>query len=190
MSTEWKENNEEKSVTSPLSLVVSGFSPVKDITIAVTPELKHEKESVLLFIDLAKTRKRMGGSILAQVNTQTGGESPDVECIEEMPSLVESIFNLLNQKKILAYHDRSDGGLITTLAEMSFASRLGLNLNLNSLLKDKTGLVDLLFNEELGIVIQVLSRDLNDVLEAMNKTGLKEHIYNIGTISERKKNRY
>ena len=187
MSTEWKEDNEEKSVTSPLSLVVSGFSPVKDITIAVTPELKHEKESVLLFIDLAKARKRMGGSILAQVNTQTGGESPDVECIEEMPSLVESIFNLLCQKKIQAYHDRSDGGLITTLAEMSFASRLGLNLNLNSLLKDKTGLVDLLFNEELGIVIQVLSRDLNDVLEAMNKTGLKEHIYNIGTISERKK---
>ena len=99
MSTEWSENNQDKSVISPLSLIVSGFSPVEDISIAVTPELKNEKDSVLLFIDLAKGKKRMGGSILAQVNNDMGGDSPDVECTKEMPSFVESIHELLSLKK-------------------------------------------------------------------------------------------
>ena len=186
MSTEWTKDNQKKSVNSPLSLIVSGFSPVKDITIAVTPELKNKADSSLLFIDLAKGKQRMGGSILAQINNEVGGESPDVECVKEMPSFVHSIHTLLSLKKILAYHDRSDGGLITTLSEMSFAGRLGLNINLNSLITDESEIVDLLFNEELGVVIQVLSKDLDFVYETLNSTDLKGHIYNIGPITEKK----
>ena len=184
MSTEWSENNQDKSVISPLSLIVSGFSPVEDISIAVTPELKNVKDSVLLFIDLAKGKKRMGGSILAQVNNDMGGDSPDVECTKEMPSFVESIHELLSLKKILAYHDRSDGGLVTTLSEMSFASRLGLQVNLDLIVKDKKQLLECLFNEELGVVIQVHNKDLDLVYEILSKTGLKKHIYNIGTLSK------
>ena len=184
MSTEWSENDENKSVISPLSLIVSGFSPVKDISLAVTPELKNEKESVLLYIDLAKGKKRMGGSILSQIKGQTGGDAPDVECIKEMPLFVEAVYKLLSLKKILAYHDRSDGGLITTLCEMSFASRLGLSIELDKVIEKNHELISFLFNEELGVVIQVLSQDSDFVLEMFNETGLEDHIYNLGTISD------
>jgi phosphoribosylformylglycinamidine synthase len=184
MSTEWNENDDNKSVISPLSLIVSGFSPVKDISIAVTPELKREKESVLLYIDLAKGKKRMGGSILSQIKGQMGGDAPDVECIKEMPLFVEAIYKLLSHKKILAYHDRSDGGLITTLCEMSFASRLGLSLDLDKVVEEDHELMNFLFNEELGVVIQVCSQDLDFVFETFNKTGLEDHIYNLGTLSD------
>ena len=184
MSTEWSENDENKSVISPLSLIVSGFSPVKDISLAVTPELKNEKESVLLYIDLAKGKKRMGGSILSQIKGQTGGDAPDVECIKEMPLFVEAVYKLLSHKKILAYHDRSDGGLITTLCEMSFASRLGLSIELDKVIEKNHELISFLFNEELGVVIQVLSQDSDFVLEMFNETGLEDHIYNLGTISD------
>ena len=184
MSTEWNESDDNKSVISPLSLIVSGFSPVKDISIAVTPELKRKKESVLLYIDLAKGKKRMGGSILSQIKGQMGGDAPDVECIKEMPLFVEAIYKLLSHKKILAYHDRSDGGLITTLCEMSFASRLGLSLDLDKVVEEDHELMNFLFNEELGVVIQVCSQDLDFVFETFNKTGLEDHIYNLGTLSD------
>ena len=94
MSTEWTDGKNDKSVISPLSLIVSGFAAVEDITIATTPQLKADKDTSLIFIDLAKGKKRMGGSILAQVNKQTGGDSPDVECLQEMPNFVESIHKL------------------------------------------------------------------------------------------------
>ena len=102
MSTEWTDGKNDKSVISPLSLIVSGFAAVEDISIATTPQLKADKDTSLIFIDLAKGKKRMGGSILAQVNKQTGGDSPDVECLQEMPNFVESIHKLLTDKKILA----------------------------------------------------------------------------------------
>ena len=186
MSTEWSESKNNKSVISPLSLIVSGFAAVKDIRIATTPQLKADKDTSLIFIDLAKGKKRMGGSILAQVNKQMGGESPDVECLEEMPNFVEAIHKLLTDKKILAYHDRSDGGLITTLIEMSFASRLGLEINLDSVLEDNNKLVDFLFNEELGVVIQVNTKDLDYVYELLDKSSLKDHSHNLGCISTEK----
>ena len=183
MSTEWNDENRNKSVISPLSLIVSGFSPVQNINIATTPQLKNKVNSSLLFIDLGKGKSRMGGSILAQIHNEYGGTSPDVECTEEMPSFVSVVYKLLKDKKILAYHDRSDGGLITTLVEMSFASRLGLKINLDSLLADETELVDLLFNEELGVVIQVLDIDLDETFELFNTIGLRDEVYNLGTIS-------
>ena len=186
MSTEWSEGKNDKSVISPLSLIVSGFAPVEDIRIATTPQLKADEDTSLIFIDLAKGKKRMGGSILAQVNKQMGGDSPDVECLEEMPDFVEAIYKLLTDKKILAYHDRSDGGLITTLIEMSFASRLGLEINLDTVLEDNKKLIDFLFNEELGVVIQVHNKDLDCVHDLLDESGLKDHSHNLGCISAEK----
>ena len=186
MSTEWTDGKNDKSVISPLSLIVSGFAAVEDISIATTPQLKADKDTSLIFIDLAKGKKRMGGSILAQVNKQIGGDSPDVECLQEMPNFVESIHKLLTDKKILAYHDRSDGGLITTLTEMSFASRLGLEINLDTALEDDKKLIDFLFNEELGVVIQVHTKDLDCVYDLLDESGLKDHSHNLGCISANK----
>ena len=183
MSTEWNDENRDKSVISPLSLIVSGFSPVQNVNIATTPQLKNKVNSSLLFIDLGKGKSRMGGSILAQIHNEYGGTSPDVECTEEMPGFVSVIYKLLKDKKILAYHDRSDGGLITALAEMSFASRLGLKINLDPLLADESELVDLLFNEELGVIIQVLDVDLDETFKLFNSIGLRDEVYNLGTIS-------
>ena len=185
MSTEWIKDGTAKSTISPLSLVATGFSPVKDISLAVTPELKNE-DSTLIFIDLAKGNKRMGGSILAQTYNINEGLCPDVECIEEMPFFVKAMHSLLSSRKILAYHDRSDGGLITTLAEMSFAGRLGLSVNLDPILKDDGELKELLLNEELGVVIQVLDEEKENVLDVLNNSGLEGHIYDIGSISEKK----
>ena len=158
MSTEWIKDKKNKSTISPLSLVVTGFSPIKDISIAVTPELK-DNESSLILIDLGKGKQRMGGSIFSQTSNENGEACPDVECKDEMPLFVKAMSKLMSLKKILAYHDRSDGGLITTLAEMSFASRLGLSIKLDHILKDQNKLTELLLNEELGVVIQVSSEE-------------------------------
>ena len=100
----------------------------------------------------------LGGSIFSQVIGNNNGDSPDVECVEEMPAFVECMNKLLKSRKLLAYHDRSDGGLITTLCEMAFASRLGLDINLKSVISEKSELLNFLFNEELGIVIQIYSK--------------------------------
>ena len=186
MTTEWIQEGKQKSTISPLSLIVSGFAPVKDISIAVTPELKN-KESCLIFIDLAKGKQRMGGSIFSQTYCETDGYCPDVECEVEMPLFVKAINKLLSLKKILAYHDRSDGGLVTTLAEMSFAGRLGLSINLNDVLKEGKKLTELLLNEELGAVIQVPSEEKEYVIDILNESGLEGHIYDIGSISKESK---
>ena len=103
-----------------------------------------------------------------------------------MPNFVEAIYKLLTDKKILAYHDRSDGGLITTLIEMSFASRLGLEINLDTVLEDDKKLIDFLFNEELGVVIQVHAKDLDCVHDLLDESGLKDHSHNLGCISAEK----
>ena len=184
MSTEWIKDKKNKSTISPLSLVVTGFSPIKDISIAVTPELK-DKESSLIFIDLGKGKQRMGGSIFSQTSNENGEPCPDVECKDEMPLFVKAMSKLMSLKKILAYHDRSDGGLITTLAEMSFAGRLGLSIKLDHILIDQNKLTELLLNEELGVVIQVLSDEKASVIDTLNESGLKDYIYDIGTISKK-----
>ena len=155
----WQEGGKDKSVVSPLSLVVSAFSPVSDIAKTLTPELQNENSS-LIYIDLGTGKNRLGGSALAQVYNQVGNDTPDIE-----PTLLKKFFSViqkLNQGgKILAYHDRSDGGLFTTLCEMSFASRLGLDINLEPLPGSPLGQ---LFNEELGAVIQVRQSDASQTL--------------------------
>ena len=127
MKTVWQDNGQQKTVTSPLSLIITGFAPVQDVRKTVTPELKDVKDSVLLAVDLGFGKARMGGSALSQVYNDLSGEAPDIEA-GRLKAFYEVIQQLVAEDKLLAYHDRSDGGLFATLAEMAFAARCGLAL--------------------------------------------------------------
>ena len=148
MRTQWNDG-EEKSVTAPVSLIVTAFSPVTDVRLSVIPQLQLGIDSSLLLIDLGAGANRLGGSILSQVYQLTGGETPDVDSPELLKGFFTAIQTLLADKSILAYHDRSDGGLLATLSEMAFAGRCGLDVDLSG------DVLPVLFNEELGAVIQV-----------------------------------
>ncbi|MGO8722756.1 MAG: phosphoribosylformylglycinamidine synthase [Acidimicrobiales bacterium] len=160
MRTVWDEDGRERSVIAPLSLVISAFAPVGDVRRTLTPGLEDSEESVLVFVDLGFGKNRLGGSALGQVYNQLGDESPDVEP-QALVQLFRSIVRLKSEHLILAYHDRSDGGLLTTVCEMAFAGRCGLSLDLTRLPGND---LEKLFNEELGVVVQVRSRDLDRVM--------------------------
>ena len=174
MKTVWQENGEQKSVTSPLSLVITGFAPVADVRKTVTPELKNVADSVLLFVDLGFGKARMGGSALAQVYNETGGEAPDIN-IGRLKAFYDVMQKLVAEDKLLAYHDRSDGGLFATLAEMAFAARVGLDINLSTPYRAREWsneeALSQLFNEELGAVIQIRKSDYDAVKAAFDACG-------------------
>lgn len=165
MQTRWQEGEQDKSVTSPLSLVVTGFAPVTDVRETLTPELETHADTVLLLIDLGE--KRLGGSMLAECFSVTGERVPDVED----PDHLKAFFMLMQAQTmrdcIYAYHDRSDGGVLATLTEMAFASRCGLDILLGS----GDAIADL-FNEELGAVLQVDVEDAGSVMDTFNSVGL------------------
>ena len=182
MKTVWQDGEEKKSVVSPLSLIISAFAPVKDVRKTVTPELKNVEDSVLLFIDLGFGKARMGGSAFGQVYNNMSGEAPDLDDTGRLKAFYSVIQQLVAEDKLLAYHDRSDGGLFATLAEMAFAGRVGLDINIYPLLENviltnskngemteftanglKKFAIPTLFNEELGAVIQIHERDLESV---------------------------
>jgi phosphoribosylformylglycinamidine synthase len=177
MRTVWSEDGEERSVTSPLSLIVTAFAPVFDVRLALTPELKREDESVLLLVDLGFGRNRLGASALAQVYSTIGSESPDLDDPTKLRAYFETIQALIRRQSLLAYHDRSDGGLFTTVVEMAFAGATGIELNLDDLTGSTIGK---LFNEELGAVIQVRSSDLESVYAEFAEAGLAEALHAIG----------
>src|SRR5690606_34792868 len=132
MKTQWSEEGVDKSVTSPLSLVVSGFAPVLDIRRTLTPQLRLDKgETDLILIDLGRGQNRMGASILAQVHGKLGRLAPDVDDAEDLKAFFAVIQGLNADDRLLAYHDRSDGGLLTSVLEMAFAGHCGLKLNLD-----------------------------------------------------------
>ena len=163
MKTKW----EDKEVTSPLSLVITAFAPVNDLSSTWTPTLRRPEdvgETVLMFIDLAGERKALGGSALAQVFGQVGNEAPDVHDVENIKDFFHAIEQLHESDMVLAYHDRSDGGLFTTLVEMMFAGRCGLEIILDKITKSSRpqDIVETLFNEELGTVFQVRKKDENE----------------------------
>jgi phosphoribosylformylglycinamidine synthase len=167
MQTRWQEDGDSRTVTSPVSLIVSAFAPISDIRDTVTPELYPlPNETVILLLDLANGKQRLGGSILAQAYSTMGTHAPDLE----KPELIKKLFQFLqrNWDEILAYHDRSDGGLITTLLEMAFAARSGLNIAV----PEGHDPIDFLFNEELGVAIQVQTATLETVMEALANHGL------------------
>jgi len=175
---------DEKSVVSPLSLIVSGFAPVVDVRKTLTPELKAIKGSRLLLVDLGEGRNRMGGSALAQVFNRSGGETPDAPEPSTLRSFFREIQALNRAEKLLAYHDRSDGGLFVTLAEMAFAGHCGLEIVFADGWRPKNQSVEedlkLLFNEELGAVLQVRNEDVQFVQEALTSAGLV--VYGVATV--------
>lgn len=168
MRTVW----DEHSVTSPMTVVISAFAPVSDTGKTLTPQLKPV-DSKLILIDLGLGKNRLGGSALAQVYNQLGNEAPDIEA-DSLNEFFQVIQKLSDENRILAYHDRSDGGLITTISEMVFASRIGADLDITNMPGDP---LNILFNEELGAVIQVSSSDADSVTsELRNAVGDSVHV--------------
>ncbi len=183
MRTAWRDSadGEEKAVTAPLSLIISAFAPVTDVRKTVTPELRTDiGDSVLLFVDLADGNNRLGASVLANVYNQIGSESPDLENADDLKSFFIAMQENLEAGRIQAYHDRSDGGLLTTLVEMAFAGRCGLNINITPLRVEP---IAALFSEELGAVIQVAEADREAVVASFATAGLGNSLHVIGTIT-------
>ena len=186
MKTVWQDNGEQKSVVSPLSLIISAFAPVKDVRKTVTPELKNIEDSVLLFVDLGFGKARMGGSAFGQVYNNMTGEAPDLDDTGRLKDFYNVIQQLVAEDKLLAYHDRSDGGLFATLVEMAFAARCGLNVDLTSLVANQADVneacIRALFNEELGAVIQITKQDVAAVEALFKEADLALHaVATIGT---------
>jgi phosphoribosylformylglycinamidine synthase len=207
MATEWREGSEAKKVVAPVSLIISAFASVYDVRKTSTPLLKLRNqdgttlETELILIDLGRGKNRMAGSILAQVLNQTGKLAPDLETPEDLKSLAVAIIELRKENKLLAYHDRSDGGLLACIAEMSFASRIGISINVDMIALDPghepdygdaknwaqqvSGLrheltMRALFNEELGAVIQIRRDDRDSVFAILRKLGLSSCSHVIG----------
>ena len=177
MKSSWQdESGTDKSVTSPLSLIITAFSKTPDVRCQITPLLDTDSESELLLIDLGFAQNRMGGSCLAQVYNQVGNVAPNLDD----SSVFKSFFTVTNQLNkdglISAYHDRSDGGVITTLLEMAFASHCGLNITTDASIEH-------LFNEELGCVIQVKAENKQAVNDALVSAGLGQCTHSIATIN-------
>ncbi|GED23279.1 phosphoribosylformylglycinamidine synthase [Halomonas halmophila] len=165
---------EEKSVTAPLSLITTGFAPVTDALRTLTPEIDMARdESDLILVDLGGARNRLGGSALAQVYGQVGDECPDLDDSEDLKAFFSVIQGLNADGKLLAYHDRSDGGLLVTLLEMAFAAHAGLEIKLDWLIDEPGEAVNALFAEELGAVIQVSREHTEEVLTQFAGAGLE-----------------
>ena len=206
MRTTWTDDGAAKKVTSPVSLIVSAFATLADVRGTLTPQLNAEEaDTTLILIDLGKGQKRMGGSILAQTLALEGGDVPDLDDPKDLVNLVTAINQLRAQGKLLAYHDRSDGGLFACVCEMAFAGHVGVSLNIDMLLVEGDGISDsrmevgdsknwagqvsvrreeltlkALFNEELGTVIQVRTDVRNDVMQTLRQHGLSKFSHFIG----------
>jgi len=156
-----------------MSLIITAFAPVLDVRKTVTPQLRTDQgDTELLLLDLGAGANRMGGSILAQVFSQFGDTAPDIDKPEALVGFFNSMQALLEQGDILAYHDRSDGGLMTTLAEMSFAGHVGIDLCLDAL---DNNWMAALFNEELGAVIQVRAEQADSILKQFASAEVAGH---------------
>jgi len=182
MKTTWEDNGARKEVTAPLSLIVSAFAPVADVRRTLTPQLRTDcGDSVLLLVDLGAGLCRMGGSALAQVYGETGNAAPDVDA-ERLRAFFGAVQQLNRDGRILAYHDRSDGGLFATVCEMMFAGRAGVALELGGV-PGRGRAAELLFNEELGAVLQVRAGDVAAVKQVLVGGGLGALCHAIGGIS-------
>jgi phosphoribosylformylglycinamidine synthase len=182
MKTAWQDNGQDKVVTSPLSLVITAFGAVKDVRKTVTPELRETgSESSLYLIDLGNKQNRMGGSCLAQVYGKLGKEVPDVDDPAKLKAYFLFMQELVSKGLITAYHDRSDGGLFVTAAEMAFAGKKGIELDISGLGNDAASI---LFNEELGGVVQVRETDYEAFNIVAQQFGLEGSIHKIGEIND------
>jgi phosphoribosylformylglycinamidine synthase len=206
MRTQWSENGQTKKVTSPVSLIITGFAAIDDVRSTLTPQLDAEVEdSTLVLIDLGRGKMRMGGSIIGQVLNQSGNEVPDLDDPKDLIAMVDAVNALRAKGLILAYHDRGDGGLLATAAEMAFAGHVGVALNVDMLITEGDGISDsrmdsgegknwgkqvsgrredltlrALFNEELGAVLQIRTEDRAEVLQVLREHGLIQCSHVIG----------
>ena len=169
MKTAWQEGEKRKEVTAPLSLIVTAFAPCTDVRKTLTPQLAADLNTVVVVFDLGQGKNRMGGSALAQVYKQVGDIAPDVDDARQLKKFFEMIQRLNGAGKLLAYHDRSDGGLLAALCEMAFASHIGLDIDLGELKGDA---ISALFNEELGALVQVRRSDLVEIFVQCDEAGL------------------
>ena len=203
MRTAWNDGGEDKEVVAPISLIVSAFAPVHDARRTLTPELIRDGDTELVLIDLGAGKSRLGGSALAQVHGQVGNQCPDVDDAKALKAFFSVIQRLNNDGRLLAYHDRSDGGLFATLAEMSFAAHSGVTVNIDTLCcNERESAVDdydisasgrkfaveetvlrALFSEELGAVIQIRRADRAQVMETLRAAGLSKHSHVIGHLN-------
>ncbi len=183
MKTVWQSNDgEAQSVTAPVSLIVSAFAPVIDVRKTLTPQLRTDcGQADLILVDLGKGKHRMGGSILAQTQNEMGSESPDVDD----PKILRLFFHVIQALNelgyLLAYHDRSDGGLFATLCEMAFAGKTGIVVDIDKLGRDP---IAAMFTEELGAVLQVPRNHRVGIIGALKKAGLVRHTHVIGTLCD------
>lgn len=183
MRTAWDDNGNAKAVTSPMSVVISAFAPVVDVRQTLTPQLQIVGDSELLLFDLGAGQQRLGASILAQVYGQLGDQVADIQ----QPELLKGFFTAmqagLSASELLAYHDRSDGGLLATLCEMAFAGHCGIDIDLSAYLAGENNVLSALFNEELGAVIQVAKANVDTVKARFVEAGLGDYIYTIGQLN-------
>ncbi|HSZ81578.1 MAG TPA: phosphoribosylformylglycinamidine synthase [Polyangia bacterium] len=182
MRTTWEQGGEKRSVTSPLSLIVTAFAPVTDVRRALTPELRGDgdvdvTDTELLLVDLGGGRNRLGASCLAQVYGQLGAEPPDLDDPARLAGFFAAVQELNAAGALLAYHDRSDGGLFVTLVEMAFAGGVGLDIDLAS----DVDVPGALFSEELGAVVQVREDDVARVTEVFARHGLPGAVTRVGS---------
>ena len=178
MRTAWQDGKKNKEVIAPLSLIVSAFAPCADARRTLTPQFQPlDRDSVLVLIDLGAGRNRLGGSVLAQVYGQVGGDAPDVDSADRLKAFFETIQKLNKQGVILAYHDRSDGGLLVTVAEMMFASHVGVTIDVEGEARAA------LFNEELGAVLQVRSDQFDAVKNGFEAAGLSAEFRRLGVLN-------
>jgi phosphoribosylformylglycinamidine synthase len=178
MKSVWKEGAVDKTMTAPVSLIITAFAPVSDVRKTLTPQLV-EADSHLLLIDLGQGKNRLGGSVLAQVYKQLGNQAPDLDDADLFKRFFNAIQSLNEQGLILAYHDRADGGLLATVAEMLFAGRLGVDLDISALGDDT---LSALFNEELGVVLQVKTAELDHIARLLDQAGLDEFTQVVGQV--------
>ncbi len=182
MKTVWQEGEENKEMAAPMSLIISAFAPVIDARKTLTPQLNTEVEdNRLILIDLGEGKDRLGGSCLAQVYKKLGEEPADLERPQNLKHFFNAIQSLNERRKILAYHDRSDGGLFVTISEMTFAGRAGVEIDLAC---DEDKVLDALFSEECGAVIQVKQADVEDVMATLAKHELASCSRVFGKVSD------
>jgi phosphoribosylformylglycinamidine synthase len=183
MRTTWEEGGRSKAVTAPLSLIVSGLAPVLDVRKTVTPELRTDKgDTDLILVDLGRGQNRLGGSALAQVYRKVGAEPVDLDDPEDMKAFWAVIQGLVADNLLLAYHDRSDGGLFATLCEMAFAGRTGIDVRVERFAGEDVTAA--LFNEELGAVIQISRAHTESVLQQFTAAGLGDCTAVIGQCND------
>ena len=206
MRTQWQDGKQAKKVTSPVSLIVSAFVALPDVRGTLTPQLnRDELDTTLVLIDLARGKTRMAGSILAQTLNQVGDEVPDLDDPRDLVRLVNAVNQLRNQNLLLAYHDRSDGGLMAAACEMAFAGQVGISLNVDLLITQGDGIKDsraevgdsknwagqvsarrdeltlqALFNEELGVLLQVKTAERSTVMQTLREHGLSASSHFVG----------